>query len=201
MVEVVNAIIDCVKLLNNYQYRPPEAGDRVLGCIRPARRCGSARLGSDWLGSVRLGSVRLGSVRFGSTVQHIHHDFTISTLCMFCIKTNEFPKSEGTGHAGCQNDAVPEAAKIDTSFRILIFEKNWTFSKMADYLNQNNYIFHLRGQILWQKKVSEQCATVWKGNNFSATQIERKFFSGWNEYLLKKTVILPILEPTKLILV
>ena len=29
--------------------RPPEAGDWVLGCIRPARRCGSARLGSDWL--------------------------------------------------------------------------------------------------------------------------------------------------------
>ena len=97
--------------------RPPEAGDRVLGCIRPARRCGSARLGSDWLGSVRL-----GSVRFGSTIQHIHHDFTISTLCMFCIKTNEFPKSEGTGQAGTRNDAVPEAAQIDTSFRISKFQ-------------------------------------------------------------------------------
>ena len=39
-------------------------------------------------------------------------------------KNCEFHKSEGTGHAGCQNDAVPEAAKIDTSIRILIFEKN-----------------------------------------------------------------------------
>ena len=48
---------------------------------------------------------------------------------MIFWKINEFQKSEGTGHAGTRNDAVLEAAKVDTSFRISIFEKNWTSSK------------------------------------------------------------------------
>ena len=46
--------------------RPPEAGDRVLGCIRPARRCGSARLGSARCGSVPLSSARLGSAQLSA---------------------------------------------------------------------------------------------------------------------------------------
>ena len=54
-------------------------------------------------------------------------------------KINEFQKSEGTGHAGCRNDAVLGVAKIDTSSRILSF-KNFD-------LLQNNCDFHKRRDI------------------------------------------------------
>ena len=57
----------------------------------------------------------------GGKNRHIDQDFRISTFCMFWTKINEFHKSEGTGHAGTRNDAVLEAAEIDTSSRIFVF--------------------------------------------------------------------------------
>ena len=58
----------------------------------------------------------------GGKHRHIHQDFNISTFYIFFWKIIEFRKSEGTGHAATRNDAVPEAAKIDTSIRISKFQ-------------------------------------------------------------------------------
>ena len=48
-------------LLNYDQYRPPEAGDRVLVCIRPASRCRSTRPSLTWAGLPCLSWARLVS--------------------------------------------------------------------------------------------------------------------------------------------
>ena len=56
-------------------------------------------------------------------VTHLQ-DFDFRKKIELLQKKCEFHKSEGTGHAATRNDAVPEAAQIDTSSRILIFEKN-----------------------------------------------------------------------------
>ena len=44
-----------------YQYRPPQAGDRVLVCIRPAGRCRSTRPSLTWAGLPCLSWARLVS--------------------------------------------------------------------------------------------------------------------------------------------
>ena len=85
----------------------------MLGCIRPARWCGSARLGSDWLGSVRLGAAQLGAARLGS-----------ARCCLVWLGSARLKiiATQGIAHLWTQIVAVLEAAAIHTSSRISKFQ-------------------------------------------------------------------------------